>query len=225
MNTLQTFQGQERPRERLLQHGPKVLTTPELLAVVLGTGARGRDAVQFSADLLEQFSGLRNLLAAEHSELRRFKGMGNAKICQLQAINELAGRSMEEELRSSDILNNSQLVKRYCINRLGHLAVEHCIAIYLDACYRLICCTEVSRGTLSRTSVYPREIAVEALKFNAAAVILSHNHPSGTSDPSDADIALTKQLQKALTLIDVTLLDHIVVSKRESTSLSELGLF
>lgn len=225
MNTSQTFQGQERPRERLLQHGPKVLTTPELLAVVLGTGARGRDAVQFSADLLEQFSGLRNLLAAEHSELRRFKGMGNAKICQLQAINELAGRSMEEELRSSDILNNSQLVKRYCINRLGHLAVEHCIAIYLDACYRLICCTEVSRGTLSRTSVYPREIAVEALKFNAAAVILSHNHPSGTSDPSDADIALTKQLQKALTLIDVTLLDHIVVSKRESTSLSELGLF
>lgn len=225
MNTLQTFQGQERPRERLLQHGPKVLTTPELLAVVLGTGARGRDAVQFSADLLEQFSGLRNLLAAEHSDLRRFKGMGNAKICQLQAINELAGRSMEEELRSSDILNNSQLVKRYCINRLGHLAVEHCIAIYLDACYRLICCTEVSRGTLSRTSVYPREIAVEALKFNAAAVILSHNHPSGTSDPSDADIALTRHLQKALALLDVTLLDHIVVSKREATSLSELGLF
>ncbi|WP_432785258.1 hypothetical protein AAEX37_02146 [Oligella sp. MSHR50489EDL] len=225
MNTLQTFQGQERPRERLLQHGPKVLTTPELLAVVLGTGARGRDAVQFSADLLEQFSGLRNLLAAEHSELRRFKGMGNAKICQLQAINELAGRSMEEELRSSDILNNSQLVKRYCINRLGHLTVEHCIAIYLDASYRLICCTEVSRGTLSRTSVYPREIAVEALKFNAAAVVLSHNHPSGISDPSDSDIALTKQLHKALTLIDVTLLDHIVVSKREATSLSELGLF
>lgn len=225
MNTPHTFQGQERPRERLLQHGPKVLTTPELLAVVLGTGAPGRDAVQFSAELLEQFSGLRNLLAADYSDLRRFKGMGNAKICQLQAINELAGRSIEEELRQSDTLNNSQLVKRYCINRLGHLAVEHCIAIYLDACYRLICCTEVSRGTLSRTTVYPREVAVEALKFNAAAVILAHNHPSGSATPSEADIALTKHLHKALALIDVTLLDHIVVSQKETNSLSELGLF
>lgn len=225
MSTQQTFQGQERPRERLLQHGPQVLTTPELLAVVLGTGTKGRDAVQFSAELLEQFSGLRNLLSAEHSDLRRFKGMGNAKICQLQAIKELAGRSMEEELRRSDTLNNSQLVKRYCINRLSHLGIEHCIAIYLDACYRLICCKEVSRGTLSRTSVYPREIAIEALKLNAAAVILSHNHPSGPAEASDSDIALTKHLQKALALIDVSLLDHIVVSKKDATSLSEQGLF
>lgn len=225
MSTQQTFQGQERPRERLLQHGPQVLTTPELLAVVLGTGTRGRDAVQFSTELLEQFSGLRNLLAAEHGALRSFKGMGDAKICQLQAINELAGRSIEEELRRGDTLSNSQLVKRYCINRLGHLGVEHCIAIYLDACYRLICCKEVSRGTLNRTSVYPREVAIDALKFNAAAVILSHNHPSGVAAASDSDITLTKHLQKALALIDVSLLDHIVVSNKDATSLSEQGLF
>ena len=225
MSTQQIFQNQERPRERLLQHGPKVLTTPELLAVVLGTGSKGRDAVQFSTELLTQFSGLRNLLSAEHKSLRNFKGMGDAKICQLQAINELASRSMEEELRRSDILSNSQLVKRYCINRLGHLGVEHCIAIYLDARYRLICCKEVSRGTLTRTSVYPREVAIEALKLNAAAVILSHNHPSGVAEASDSDISLTKHLKKALGLIDVSLLDHIVVSNKEACSMSEQGLF
>jgi DNA repair protein RadC len=224
MNTQQPFHGQERPRERLLQHGPQVLTTPELLAVILGTGAKGRDAVQFSAELLNQFSGLRNLLSAEHKTLRNFKGMGDAKICQLQAINELASRSMEEELRHSDVLSNSQLVKRYCINRLGHLSVEHCIAIYLDARYRLICSKEVSRGTLTRTSVYPREVAIEALKLNAAAVILSHNHPSGVAEASDSDISLTKHLHKALALIDVSLLDHIVVSSKDATSMSEQGL-
>ena len=225
MNTQQDFRNQERPRERLIQHGPKILTTPELLAVVLGTGARGRNAVQFSTELLEQFSGLRNLLAAEHESLRNFKGMGDAKICQLQAINELASRSMEEDLRRSDTLSNSQLVKRYCINRLGHLSIEHCIAIYLDARYRLICCKEVSRGTLTRTSVYPREVAIEALKLNAAAVILSHNHPSGIAEASDSDISLTKHLQKALALIDISLLDHIVVSGKEACSMSEEGLF
>lgn len=225
MNTQHVFHNQERPRERLLQHGPKVLTTPELLAVVLGTGAKGRDAVKFSAELLEQFSGLRNLLTAEHKSLRSVKGMGDAKICQLQAINELASRSMEEELRRSDTLSNSQLVKRYCINRLGHLGVEHCIAIYLDARYQLICCKEVSRGTLTKTSVYPREVAIDALKLNAAAVILSHNHPSGVAEASDSDIRLTKHLQKALALIDVSLLDHIVVSSKEACSMSEQGLF
>lgn len=225
MSTQHVFHNQERPRERLLQHGPQVLTTPELLAVVLGTGAKGRDAVQFSTELLKQFSGLRNLLSAEHKSLRNFKGMGDAKICQLQAINELASRSMEEELRRTDTLSNSQLVKRYCINRLGNLNIEHCIAIYLDCRYRLICCKEISRGTLSRTSVYPREVAVDALKLNAAAVIISHNHPSGIAEASDSDIALTKHLQKALALIDVSLLDHIVVSSKEASSMSEEGLF
>lgn len=224
MSTQQSFRHQERPRERLLQHGPQALTTPELLAVILGTGTRGQDAVQFSTELLTHFSGLRNLLSAEHTALRGIKGMGNAKICQLHAIKELASRSIEEALQRSDCLSNSSKLKRYCINRLGHLGVEHCIAIYLDTSYRLICCKEVSRGTLNRTSVYPREIAIDALKLNAAAVILSHNHPSGVAVASDSDIALTKHLKKVLALIDVSLLDHIVVSGHEATALSEQGL-
>lgn len=219
------FYNQEKPRERLLKHGPSVLTTPELLAVILGTGTRGVDAVQFSADLLKQFQGLRNLLGAEALKLRQFKGMGDAKICQIQAINELANRSMEEELIRGEALDDCLTVKRYCINRLGHLPIEHCIALFLDTNYRLISCQEVSRGTLTRASIYPREIAIKALKLNAAGIILAHNHPSGSSDPSDADVSFTRHLDKALRLLDINLIDHIIVGGHDATSMSELGLF
>ncbi|NLY65561.1 MAG: DNA repair protein RadC [Alcaligenaceae bacterium] len=223
MSTYRFISSQERPRERLINHGPQVLTTPELLAIILRTGVNGCDAVNFGARLLNEFGGLRSLLAADIALLQKVKGLGNAKICQLLAIHELAQRSLEEELQSRSALDHPQKVKAYCSSKLAHLTVEHCMAIYLDTRYRLICSEEISQGTLSQASVYPRELIKSALKHHAAAVILSHNHPSGIPEPSMADITLTQHIRKALQLVDIKLLDHLIVAAGQTVSLAEKG--
>ena len=223
MSTYRFISDQERPRERLISHGPEVLTTPELLAIVLRTGINGCDAVNFGARLLHEFGGLRNLLAADITLLKSVKGLGNAKTCQLLAIHELAKRSLEEELQSRNALDHPHKVKAYCSSKLAHLNVEHCMAIYLDTRYRLICSEQISQGTLSQASVYPRELVKSSLKHHAAAVIIAHNHPSGIPEPSMADISLTKHIQKALQLVDIKLLDHLIVAAEKAVSLAEKG--
>ncbi|WP_323012484.1 RadC family protein [Castellaniella sp.] len=213
----------ERPRERLLRHGAAALTSAELLAILLRTGTRGRNAVRMGHDLIEHFGGLRPLLSAEASALLAFPGIGNAKTCELLAVQELGRRALEEPLRNGCTLNQPERVKQYCAMRLAHLRVEHCIALFLDTQLQLIDCMEIARGTLSHASVYPREVVRAALSHHAAALILAHNHPSGLAEPSPADIALTRQLKQALALVDVRLLDHLVVGATEVTSLAERG--
>ncbi|WP_245588257.1 RadC family protein [Brackiella oedipodis] len=211
----------DQPRERLLQHGPKVLTTSELLALILGTGMYGCNVVQFCNQLLNHFGSLRKLLNAESKQLQDIKGLGAAKTCQLLAIKELANRCLHEELKIGVDLHRSEVVKHYCCSRLGDLTIEHCIALYLDSQYRLICSEDISQGTLSQTSVYPREVVKSALKHHAAAVIMSHNHPSGLLYPSTADLQLTQLLKNSLKLVDVKLLDHVIVSGGKSYSMAE----
>jgi DNA repair protein RadC len=214
----------ERPRERLLAHGPEVLTSAELLAVILRTGMRGCDAVTLGHRLIAHFGGLRALLGAGAEQLLALPGLGQAKACEILAINELNRRALEEELRAGDTLDQPARVRRYCAARLAHLDVEHCVALYLDTRFRLITCEEISRGTLNQASVYPREVVRAALRHHAAAIILAHNHPSGVAEPSQADIALTQHLRKALALVDVRLLDHLIVTRNTAVSLAEQGL-
>lgn len=213
----------ERPRERLLAQGAHVLTSPELLAIILRTGIPGCDAVTLGYRLIEQFNGLRGLLSADARTLLGIKGLGTAKTCELLAINELNRRALEEDLKSGQALDQPQRVKHYCVAKLGHLSVEHCMALYLDSQFRLITCEEVSRGTLTQASVYPREVIKAGLKHHAAALILAHNHPSGIAEPSEADLALTRHLKHALALVDIRLLDHLIVTGSGAVSLAERG--
>lgn len=213
----------ERPRERLMAHGAHVLTSPELLAIILRTGTRGCDAVTLGQRLIAHFGSLRELLSADAAALRRIKGVGVAKASELLAINELNRRALEEDLKTGVALDQPERVKHYCTAHLGHLAVEHCLALYLDSQFRLIESEEVSRGTLTQTSVYPREIIKSGLRHHAAAVILAHNHPSGVAEPSSADLSLTQHLKKALALVDIRLLDHLIVTANSATSLAERG--
>lgn len=213
----------ERPRERLLAHGAHILTSPELLAIVLRTGIKGCDAVSLGRRLIEQFDGLRGLLSADAQTLLAIPGLGVAKTCELLAINELNRRALEEGLKIGHALDQPQHVKHYCTAKLGHLPVEHCMALYLDSQFRLITTEEISRGTLTQASVYPREIIKAGLKHHAAALILAHNHPSGLAEPSEADLTLTRHLKKALALVDIRLLDHLIVTGTGAVSLAERG--
>lgn len=213
----------ERPRERLLAHGAHVLTSSELLAIVLRTGVRGCNAVGLGHQLLERFGGLRALLAADARALLQVRGLGVAKVAELLAISEINRRALREDLRSGCALNHPAVVKQYCMARLGHLPIEHCMALYLDSQYRLITSEEVARGTLNQASVYPREIIKAGLRHHAAALILAHNHPSGVAEPSKADLALTQHLKQALELVDIRLLDHLIVTGNDALSLAERG--
>lgn len=213
----------ERPRERLLAHGAQVLTSAELLAIILRTGPRGSDAVELGHQLITRFKGLRGLLCADARALLKVPGLGPAKTCELLAINELNRRALAEDLHTGVDLNQPERVKHYCIAMLGHLRIEHCIALYLDSQFRLIATDELARGTLSQASIYPREVVRSGLRHHAAALILAHNHPSGIAEPSQSDLALTRHLKHALALVDIKLLDHIIVTAQSAVSLAERG--
>lgn len=214
----------ERPRERLLRHGAQVLTDAELLALMLRTGTPAHSAVEIGRALLQRFGGLRALLSADIAMLLTHEGLGQAKACQLAAVLELARRATEEELSVGSALTEPKRVKHYCNLLLGHRKVEHCMALYLDSQLRLIATEELARGTLSQASVYPREVVRAALRHHAAAIILTHNHPSGSVQPSLADQHLTRQLKQALALVDIRLIDHMVVGAGRTVSMAELGM-
>ena len=214
-----------RPREKILAMGPKALTDAELLALVLGTGLRGCSVLELAHQLLERFRGLSGLLSASQSELQTVRGLGGcAKRSQLSAIMELARRSVAEQLQQRQAFESPQAVAQYLQMQLAQSPREVFAGIFLDAQHRVIAIEELFRGTLTQTSVYPREVAKCALDHNAAAVILAHNHPSGLAEPSRADELLTRTLKAALAMIDVQLLDHFIVTASASMSFAERGL-
>ena len=223
MSLLKDLTPTERPRERMIEHGATALTSAELLAIVLCSGTRGQSAIALAHQLLETFGGLRPLLSAEFDQLKRVHGLGNAKACQLNAILALARLGMEEDLKRDCLLDQPYKVKAYCRQLLAPLQVEHCIALLLDNQHRLILTQEVSKGTLTQTSIYPRELVKAGLKHHAAAVILAHNHPSGQPEPSLADLDLTRQLGQVLQMVDIRLLDHLIVAGHQAVSLAERG--
>ncbi|MBI3523500.1 MAG: DNA repair protein RadC [Betaproteobacteria bacterium] len=215
----------ERPRERLLKHGAAALSDAELLAIFLRVGMKGKSAVDLGRDLLSHFGSLTRLSHADAREFIAIPGMGKAKYAQFQAALEMARRALKEELTTRDLFAAPTAVRDWLRLNLAHLPHEAFVALWLDAQNRLIAHDELFRGTLTQTSVYPREVVKSALARNAAAVILAHNHPSGVAEPSRADEALTASLKQALALVDVKVLDHFIVAGNgPPLSFAERGL-
>ncbi len=213
-----------RPREKLLARGPGALSDAELLALLLRTGLPGKNALQMGQELLNTFGGVAGLLHSGPEALKSIKGLGPAKRAEIVAVLELARRALAEELKEKTVFSSPQAIRDYLQLQLGSRPYEVFAVLFLDAQHRLIALEELFRGTLAQTSVYPREVVVRALALNAASVVLAHNHPSGSAQPSRADEAITKTLKAALGLIDVQVLDHFVVTRSQATSMAEMGL-
>jgi DNA repair protein RadC len=213
-----------RPREKLLAHGAAALADAELVALLLRTGVRGRSVLQLAQHTLDEFGGLPGLLQAPPAALARVKGLGPAKRAEIAAIVELARRALAQQLAARPVLDAPQRVKDYLRLQLAHLPHEVFAVLFLDAQNRLLALEPMFRGTLTQTSVYPREVVKRALELGAGAVILAHNHPSGIAEPSRADEFLTRSLAAALQLVDVRVLDHLVVGQADVVSFAERGL-
>ncbi len=217
-----------QPREKLLARGPQALADAELLALLLRTGIVGKGVLQLAEELLAPppvgFGGIAGLLHTDAADLARTKGLGPAKRAELVAVLELARRALAEQLRERTLFDAPQTVKHYLQLHLGARGHEVFAVVFLDSQHRLLAMEELFRGTLAQTSVYPREVVVRALHHHAAAVVLAHNHPSGSVEPSRADEALTRTLKAALALVDVRVLDHVIVAPGAALSMAERGL-
>ena len=225
-----------RPREKLLARGAGALSDAELLALLLRTGIKGKGVLQLADELLQLqgnkvaegnnagFGGIAGLLNATADDLKRVKGIGPAKRCELIAVLELARRAMAQQLQERTVFADPDAVKHYVQLHLATRKHEVFAVLFLDSQNKLLAMEELFRGTLTQTSVYPREVVIRALHHQAAAVVLAHNHPSGTVHPSRADEALTQTLKAALALVDVRVLDHIIVGHGQALSMAEKGL-
>jgi DNA repair protein RadC len=214
----------DRPREKLLSKGPGSLSDAELLAIFLRTGTKGQSAVDLARSLLNRFGSLAGLLAAGRDAFCAVPGLGSAKYAQLQAATELVRRALAAQMKSGINLSSPEAVRDFLRLSIQDRQVEIFLGLFLDAQNRVIAVEELFSGTLTQTSVFPREVVRTALHHNAAAVIFAHNHPSGVAEPSRADETLTQALKQALALIDVRVLDHFVVGRGATLSFAERGL-
>lgn len=212
-----------RPREKLLARGPQALSDVELLAILLRTGMAGKNVFELAQELLGP-DGIAGLLQASVQSLQEVKGLGPAKQAELLAVFEMARRALSQRLKEREAFQTPGAVKQYLQLQLGHKNHEVFAVLFMDSQNRLLAMEELFRGTLSQTSVYPREVVMRALHHQAAAVVLSHNHPSGSVQPSRADEHLTQTLKASLALVDVRVLDHIIVGQGQALSMAEQGL-
>lgn len=213
----------ERPREKLLEQGAASLTDAELLAIFLRTGVTGKSAVDLARHLLGEFGSLRTLLEADLAGFSQHLGLGPAKYAQLQAVLEMSRRHLAERLRRDSALESPRAVRDYLKAQLRHEPHEVFGCLFMDAKHRVLAFEVLFRGSIDSASVYPRQVVKRSLANNAAAVILTHNHPSGVSEPSQADRMLTQRLKDALALVEVRVLDHFIVGDGEPLSMAELG--
>jgi DNA repair protein RadC len=213
-----------RPREKLLARGAGALSDAELLALLLRTGLPGKNALQMGQELVDTFGGVAGLLHTPAEALKKIKGLGPAKRAEIVAVLELARRALTSQLQEKTMFSSPQAIRDYLQLQLGSRDHEIFAVLFLDTQHRLIVLEEMFRGTLTQTSVYPREVVVRALALNAASVVLAHNHPSGSAQASRADEAITQTLKAALALVDVRVLDHFIVTATQAVSMAELGL-
>ena len=213
-----------RPREKLLARGAGALSDAELLALLLRSGIRGQNVLMLAQELVVRFGGIAGLLHTPAEALKTIKGLGPAKRAELVAVLELSRRALVQRLEEKPLFSTPQAVRDYLQLQIGGRPHEIFAVMFLDSQHRLIALEEMFRGTLTQTSVYPREVVRRALDLHAGSVVLAHNHPSGTAQPSRADEALTQTLKAALALVDVRVLDHFVVTSHQAVSMAELGL-
>ncbi len=214
----------ERPREKLLEKGPAALSDAEILSIFLRTGREGYSALDLARELLEKFRGLRQLIDIDQKQFCETKGLGMVKYVQIKAAIELGRRYLQAELETGNVFTNPDQTREFLTLKLRAYPYEVFACLYLDNRHRLISFDELFRGTIDNAQVHAREVVRAALKHNAAAVILSHNHPSGVAEPSQSDINLTQELKKALSLVDVRVLDHLIIGNGDAISLAERGL-
>jgi DNA repair protein RadC len=207
-----------------MQKGVQYLSDAELLAIFLRVGVTGKTAVDLARDLLTQFGSLSNIFNASIREINAVHGMGDSKYCQLQAIFEMSRRALAEEIKHQDALSSPEKVSDYLRLKLGGQEREVFVVLFLDAQNRVQSQETLFEGTLTQTSVYPREVVKRALYHNAASVIFAHNHPSGIAEQSRADELITQALKKALDLVDIRVLDHFIVAGHQTMSFAERGL-
>ena len=225
--SLKNWQPDEQPRARLLKFGAEHLTVAELLCICFGFGLPGEDALTLARRLLSKYGDLDGLLQACCDDLRKERGLGNARVAQLKAMHELALRYNEERLYKEPVgqlLSDAHVVARFLQRKMANAQSEAFGVMYLDSRHRLISFEIPFKGSVDRAHVYPRELLRRCVVTNAAAVVLSHNHPSGVAEPSHADIELTRSLVSLLRQIDVRVLDHIIVARSQTTSLAARGL-
>ena len=213
----------ERPREKLLSQGAAALSDAELLAIFLGSGTRGRDAVATARALLAEHGPLRALLERPAASLAALPGLGPARACLLSGALELGHRQLAADLARGEALTDPQAAGRYFARRLRGHPYEVFAALFLDTRHRALGFEELFRGTVDGAEVHPREVVRRALACNAAAVIVGHNHPSGSAEPSAADRAVTARLKQSLALVDIRLLDHFVIGDGPPVSLAARG--
>lgn len=213
----------DRPREKLLAQGPHHLSDTELLAIFLRTGVPGKNALDLSRELLQQFGGLRAFCELSSESFCALPGLGFAKYTQLQAALEIARRCLKATIKREDALLNPETTRDYLKACLRNHPHEVFSCLFLDNANRVIQFEELFHGTIHYATIYPREVVKKALHHNAASVIFAHNHPSGLAEPSPADQEITQQLKAALALIEVRVIDHIIVGDGEMTSLAERG--
>lgn len=222
--SIRNWPAQDRPRERLLEYGASSLTDAQLLAIFLRTGVAGRSAVDLARDLLGQFGGLRALLEADLRTFSAHLGLGPAKFAQLQAVLEMSRRHLAENLSRDSVLESPMAVREYLKAQLRHEEHEVFGCLFLDAKHRVLAFEALFHGTIDGANVYLRQVVKRALAHNAAALILCHNHPSGSVEPSQADCRLTGQIKEALALVDVRVLDHFIIGEGVPLSMAERGL-
>jgi DNA repair protein RadC len=221
--SIRDWPAEERPREKLLTRGASALSDAELLALFLGSGRRGRTAVDLGRDLLGAHGGLKPLLELDAAALGGQSGIGPAAASRLQAALELGRRYLASELHRTDSLTHPAACADYLRARIGAYPYEVFACVFLDNRHRVIACEELFRGSIDGASVHPREVVRRCLAHNAAAVIFAHNHPSGVAEPSQADRDITRHLQQALKLIEVRVLDHFIIGGGTPLSLAERG--
>jgi DNA repair protein RadC len=222
--SIKDWPAEDRPREKLLSRGSAALTDAELLAIFLRTGTHGKSAVDLARELLSGFGSLKALLEADQQRFCLANGLGSAKYAQLQAVLEMARRHFQEIIQRGDALTSPEITRAYLSAQLRGYSYEVFACLFLDNQHRVIQFDELFRGTIDSASVYPREVVKQALLHNSAAVILAHNHPSGISEPSQADKQITEKLKQALALFDIRVLDHFIIGDGQPYSFAEHGL-
>lgn len=214
----------DRPREKLLSCGVASLSDTELLAAFLGTGRAGRCAYTVASDLLTHFGSLRAVITAPQQAFVEVPGVGTVRYVQLQSALEIIRRHLAEPLYRQPVFHAAETVTEYLRAELRDCPQEKFGILFLDSQHQLIRFKTLFTGTVNSAAVYPRELVREVIASNAAAIILVHNHPSGIPEPSEADIALTREVRAAMGLIDVSVLDHIIVGDTICVSLAQRGL-
>jgi len=212
----------ERPREKLLKHGPQFLNNSELLAILIGSGYQGKNVVQLAKDILTKYQS-KNLPKLTYQELISQKGIGKVSACRILATFELSARLLLDQDDEAVVIQSPKDVYQL-LKPIGKYQKEHFIGLYLNARNQLIHQETISIGSLNTNIVHPREVFEPAITKHAVSIIIAHNHPSGSTEPSEEDLQITKRLIKSGKLLGIEVVDHLIITGKGFLSFKEKRL-